>query len=407
MASTEEQEKANKVFGWYMVGQATWFSSLSLQFVLFPYLVTFVLQETPARIGLAQMSLSAPALLFLLFGGVTADRGDPRTILLRIHLIAALPPLILAAAINVDFLTFEMLLAYGLVMGTAMAFGQPARDAALSRVAGARIQRGVSVALIIQQTGQLIGMVIGGLAASLGIALLFTLQSLIMLAGGVAVRQQPKTPPDAKIVHAPRAQALTDGLAYVRRSELILPIAISTLAVGIFNIGAMLVVLPLIIRDFYNGGLLEMAVALITLRGATVLSTIAFARHGHVERQGRGFLISLALGVIAVCGLTFEIPFWLFCIFCAIWGLSAGGVMTLGRTIVQSTADKVFLARTLSIYQLGFAGGAPLGALIVGLIAGWSGSHAAMWFPTIGMALVVLWIALRSRLWSLRAPAPS
>jgi MFS family permease len=403
MAAPENGESSNRTLSWYMAGQAAWFSSIGLQFVLFPYLVAFVLHETPARVGIAQMSLSAPAIIFMLFGGATADRGDPRTILFRIHLLAALPPLVLSYALSIDFLTFEMLIAYGLIMGTATAFAMPARDATLSRVAGDNVQRGVTLALAVQQVSQLAGMSISVAAASIGAPLLFAGQSLVMLVGGIAARQLPKKIADPTTVHAPRAQAMKDGLAYVWRSDVILPVVIAMFAVGVFYIGSFLVILPLIVRDFYGGGLVEVGIANIAFWGGTIISTVALLRFGHVARRGRGAIIALAGGVVVVFAFTFAMPFWLFCLFSFIWGLGAGCVMTLSRTIVQSEADEAYRARALSIFQLGFAGGSPLGSLIMGVLAGYVGSHAAMWLPTIGMTLVLVWLMLRSRLWTLHA----
>ncbi|MGB5949105.1 MAG: hypothetical protein WBG82_07270, partial [Parvibaculum sp.] len=41
----------------YLGGQASWYISLGIQFVIFPFLVTQVLHEPAARLGIAQMSL--------------------------------------------------------------------------------------------------------------------------------------------------------------------------------------------------------------------------------------------------------------------------------------------------------------------------------------------------------------
>ncbi|MEQ9144304.1 MAG: MFS transporter [Parvibaculaceae bacterium] len=390
---------------WYMAGQGAWFTSIGLQFVLFPFLVANVLHETPARVGIAQMSLSAPALLFMLLGGATADRSDPRTILFRVHLFAAVPPLALATMLNADAFSYEVLIGYGLCMGLATAFAVPARDATLNRVAQGNIQRTVTLALAVQQTTQLLGMVAAISAAAFGAPLLFAMQSLILLGGGLAARQLPPKVVDASTVHAPRLRAMRDGLGYVRQSDVLLPVVIAMFAVGVFYIGSFLVILPLIVRDYYLGGVVELGTANIAFWGGTIVSTVFLLRFGHVTRRGRGMILALATGVAAVTGFSFEIPFWLFCTFSLIWGLGAGCVMTLSRTIVQAQADDAFRARALSIFQLGFSGGAPLGSLLMGVLAGIFGTHTAMWFPACGMTLVLAWLMLTSRLWSLRAPA--
>jgi len=400
MAASNEQTGSSGLLRWYMVGQATWFSSIGLQFVLFPILVTNVLNETGTRLGLAQVALSMPALLFMLLGGATADRSDPRTILFRIHLFAALPPLALASALNLDFLSFELLVAYGVCMGTATAFAMPARDATLTRVAGSNVQKAVTLALAVQQTTQLAGMSLAIFASKVGFALLFTIQSLVILGGGLAARQLPKKEGN-DVVHPSRLQAMKDGLTYVMKSDVLAPVVAAMFAVGVFYVGAILVLFPLIVRDFYPGDdALELGVANIFFWGATIISTLFLLRFGHVARRGRGVMIALFLGVLVVFGYTFEPPYWAFCLLAFAWGLGAGCVMVLGRTIVQSEAEEAFRGRALSIFQLGFAGGAPLGSLIMGILADLIGPHNTMWFSVIGMTLVLACLMLKSRLWT-------
>jgi len=295
------------------------------------------------------------------------------------------------------------LVAYGLCMGTATAFAMPARDATLTRVAGSNVQKAVTLALAVQQTTQLAGMSLAIFASKVGFALLFAIQSLGILGGGLAARQLPKKEGD-DVVHASRLQAMKDGLTYVMKSDVLAPVIAAMFAVGVFYVGAILVLFPLIVRDFYPGDdALELGIANIFFWGATIISTLFLLRFGHVARRGRGVMIALFLGVLVVFGYTFEPPYWAFCLLAFAWGLGAGCVMVLGRTIVQSETEEAFRGRALSIFQLGFAGGAPLGSLIMGVLADLIGPHNTMWFSVIGMTLVLAWLMLKSRLWTLHA----
>ncbi len=47
---------------------------MGLHAVLYPSLVVGVLEESPSRLGLAQLALLLPNLLFILPGGVMSDR---------------------------------------------------------------------------------------------------------------------------------------------------------------------------------------------------------------------------------------------------------------------------------------------------------------------------------------------
>jgi hypothetical protein len=59
----------------------------------------------------------------------------------------------------------------------------------------------------------------------------------------------------------------------------------------------------------------------------------------------------------------------------------------------------------MSVYQLGFTGGLPLGALLAGPIVGVLGGRLAALVPAIAMALVIIGLLSFTRLWSLGGEA--
>ena len=72
---------------------------LGIQTVLLPWLIVVEMQETGARLGLAQFALQLPAIVLILAGGLLADRFDRAKILWVCHGLAALPALMLAYVI--------------------------------------------------------------------------------------------------------------------------------------------------------------------------------------------------------------------------------------------------------------------------------------------------------------------
>ena len=56
--------------------------------MIFPWLAAVVLGLPPERLGLVQMALMAPSIVFTLLGGVIADRADTRRLLSRYHVVA-------------------------------------------------------------------------------------------------------------------------------------------------------------------------------------------------------------------------------------------------------------------------------------------------------------------------------
>ena len=392
---------------WYMAGQASWFISLGLQFVLFPFLVTNVLHETPARVGIAQMSLMIPSLVFMLYGGVIADRRDGRKILLLVHVLAALPPLALGLTIASGTMSYETLIIYALAMGTLGAFAIPARDAALTRVAGENVQKAVTIAMGTQLSAQLIGMLLAAATEFSGPAPLLYLQMAIMLAGGLSVYRLMAMPPHTKTTVRTHPLAdILDGFKAAYATPGVLTVVGLMFGVGCFYVGSFLVVLPIMVRDVYQGGALEFSIVNACFWGGTILTTLTIMRTGHIARRGRAMMCALMSGAVVLVVLSFPVPFPVLCVLTFIWGLGAGTTMTMSRTIVQSSAPASHRARILSLFQLGFSGGTPIGALLIGQLVGRLGLYNAVLAPAAAMMFVLALVSVVTNFWRRHDPVP-
>lgn len=387
----------------YLGGQASWFVSLGIQFVLFPYLVANVLGETAAKVGIAQMSLMAPAIFFMLLGGAAADHADARRILVRIHLLAALPPFALAVLYETGHLNYALLIAYALAMGTLSAFAMPTRDSALSRIARSDIQRAVTMAMGVQLGAQLVGMLIAAAAGFTGTPALLVFQAAVVLGGAWATARLDPLPPVRSGAGESRLKQIADGIASARRSAIVMPVIAATFAVGLFYIGSFMVVLPLMVRDIYGGGASALGIVNISFWGGTIVATFALLRAGHIARRGRAMMAALTAGLAVLALFSIDAPFYAVCVLSFVWGLGAGTTMTMGRTIVQIAAPDSHRARILALYQLGFSGGAPIGSLAMGFLVGSLGVRHAVFVPVAAMAIVLVALFFLSPLWHYRA----
>jgi hypothetical protein len=86
--------------------------------------------------------------------------------------------------------------------------------------------------------------------------------------------------------------------------------------------------------------------------------------------------------------------------------VGAGVALTQGRTIVQLETPESHRARTLAIFQLGFTGGSPIGAVGMGYLAALVGPRAAVIYPAAAMLVVLAFLFVRSGLWG-HASRPS
>ena len=113
---------------WYLASVATFMIPAGIHMVLVPYLLAIELHQPAARFGVWQMFGQLPMLMFLLVGGLLADRIDARRLLIILHAAAAVIPLTLVWALWRQHLSEPLLLAYVMVWGFVTAFAMPARD---------------------------------------------------------------------------------------------------------------------------------------------------------------------------------------------------------------------------------------------------------------------------------------
>jgi len=157
--------------------------------------------------------------------------------------------------------------------------------------------------------------------------------------------------------------------------------------------------LPLMVRDVFGGGSAELALVNTCFWGGTIASTIFQIRRAALRRPGRAVLLLLAWGAIVLVAMSVPGPLSVFALICLVWGVGAGVVLTQGRIIVQLETPESHRARALAVFQLGFTGGSPIGALCMGYLAGQVGPRSAVLYPAAAMAVVLVVLFRRSGLW--------
>lgn len=409
----------------YLVVQSSWFMAFGLQIVLFPYLITQKLDLGGKELGLANMALSAPSVIFLLIGGVVAERLPSRTLLILLHVLAAIPAFGLAYAIHSEILSYPLLILYGVCIGTIGAFMMPIRDATVNEVVERRIkfgssvtlQLGVTLATMTQFISQIFGITLAGYAdkvtrmpswlggfnvGPIASERLLLIQGIVMAIGALfamAMYRGNQLFTGRSGINAAFGDMM-DGFQAVRGDPRLWSISILMIGVGVFIIGSFLVVLPILNRDTYGFGPDGLRDMFVTFWLGAAVSTFVLSAFRAIKRQGRWLLFAQLLGVITIATMIFPIPHEIFLGIVFVWGIAAGVSITLSRAIVQAAAPKDQLARVLSVYQLGFMAGAPIGAAMMGFIVDSFGPRMAAIVPATGMGILILWVFLFTPIWS-------
>jgi len=380
------------LLGWFLAGTGSWALAAGLQQVVFTWLVVGVLRESPDRVGVAQMCQTLPLLLLLLFGGLLADRVELRRLLVALHVAAACAAFALATLVWMERARFELLLVYALGWGTIQAFVSPARDAMVSYLGLRDLMRAITGMTLVQFVGTAIGSRLGGLGAGLGNAAVLVFQAVVVLAGSLAVLRLPRVVPHPRTDgDLSRLSAIREGLREVRHSKRLFPVALLVAGDGLFFMGPFGVLIPLLLRDFYGGGIGLLSSVMMVLPLGTIAGSLAVLLRGGVRRKGLVFLIAL-IGVSGcLLAIAMRPPFagLLAAIFA--WGVFHSLFFNTSRTLFQESAPPVLRARVLSIHSLGFLGMAPLSHLGAGLLAKAVGPQAGCAVAAAAMILATGW----------------
>jgi hypothetical protein len=393
----------SSAFAVYLTGLGSWFIPLGIQQVLFAWLAAIVLNMDAFAVGIAQVALMAPSILFLPMGGLVADRGNARRLLLRYHFLYAVPPLVLAGVLSMGELSYPLLIVYGLAAGSIGAFAVPTRDALLPAVAGGNLARAVALATALQFFGQLIGIAAASQADRLGALPLLLAQSALVLVGAIAVWRLPEPPPRPAVEHPSFWRSIGDGIAEAARSEQMWPVLLLNFGIGVFYVGPFMAVLPVVVRDIYHGGAAELAYVNLAFWSGTIVAAFAFA--GLARRfslRGRLVVGAVSVGALILLCMALQPPFYVLNALCFVWGLGAGITLTQGRTILQIVAPPTHRARLMALFQLGLGGGGPIGAFVAGSLASILGLKLAMILPAVAMVVVIAMVLTFSRIWTMR-----
>jgi MFS family permease len=381
----------SRSFPWYVAGVATWFGAFGMQQVLFSWLVVGELHAEARWVGVAQSASMIPTFLLLLLGGALADRHDRRGLLIRLHLAATALALGLVSVVAGGALSLGLLIGYALAIGSITAFVMPARDALLSEVVGANVMRAVTAMTLVQWGSQAAGAFVGGSARWIGTVPALVLLAATFLAGAPTIARLAKAPPPTGAPHAAlRLSDLWIGVREVARSPLLRPVAVLLTAVGALFVGPMMVVFPLLIRDYYGGDVAQLSWLQMCFPIGTILGSLALLARGGVRRKGLAQVASLVSGSASLGVVGFGLPLWGTLLAVVSWGLGAAVFMNSGRTVFQEQAPPAVRGKVLSVYMLAFMGASGLvGAPVSGLMVGWLGPLATCFAASASMLAVV------------------
>jgi len=337
-----------------------------------------------------------PVLLGGIWGGVVADRVDKRRLIMATQAAQAVLAAALAALTIADVVTVGWVYLTALLLGIVSIFDNPARQAFVSELVGARdVVNALSLASLFHNTGRLVGPAIGGvLIATSGVGATFVLNAIsflavllgLMLIDPAKLRRQPPAP------RAPRQAR--EGLLYIWRHQELRVVMVLVTFVAVFGQNFR-VVLPILSVETFHGdartyGLLTAMLGLGAIVGAL---TGAAMTSPSAYRMAIACLSFGIANVVAALAPTLSVAY----VAMVLVGASNVVFNTLARTLLQIRSDQSLHGRVMAVHSLVFLGSTPIGAPLVGVVCALAGARSGL-AVAAGFSLVpvlALWPVLR------------
>ncbi len=354
----------------------------------------FELTRDPLQLGLLGLSRFVPLLIFGLWGGVIADRGDRRMTLIRSQVILMLLSLLLAALTSTGNIT--PLWIYGITMLSAAvgAVGGPTRQALIPALVPRDLLAGaMTMNSLAWQLGAVAGPALGGLLlANIGVAPLYAFDALtflLVIGAAVAMKARPVVPPTGQR----GIEAVKEGLRFLW----ITPILLGVMGLDFLATfwGQSNVLMPIFAEEVLGGGPETLGLLLSAPAAGALIGSLVMAVARLPYRPGLGVLVAVAAYGVCIFGFGMSNSLPLSLAFLAASGATDAVSMAMRQTIRTLVTPDDLRGRIAAAHSTFAMGGPQLGEFEAGLVASWIGAPGSVAIGGIGVVVSTILIALR------------
>ncbi|MCI0513774.1 MFS transporter [candidate division KSB1 bacterium] len=359
------------------------------------YLI-FELTRSPAFLGYVGFAGGLPSWLFMLYGGVIADRISRRILLIVTQIMMMFLALVLAALTFLAWIQPWHILILAFFLGVANAFDAPARQAIVSELVPREdLTNAIALNSTMFNSATAVGPAVAGVTyAAFGPAWCFTVNGISFIAVIVALmliqlQLPPKSAPDNSMLVDLKA-----GIRQVVTQPMLRTLIIMGAVVSLFGI-AYATLLPawavkILHGDARTNGLLQSA------RGiGALLSALLIASLGRFRFKGK--LLTLGTFLFPILLLIFTTIHWLPLALIVLVGVGMATIliMNLSNALTQILVPDALRGRVMSIYSLTFFGFMPLGALWIGTMAEHFGEAVSVYVGALASlsCALIIWVA--------------
>jgi MFS family permease len=370
----------------YYAGQAVSLTGTWMQMTAQAWLV-LTLTHSSTVLGVVIALQTLPVLLLTPYGGVIADRGDKRRIMIALQSAMGVQALVLGVlAVTGHVQVWEIGL-LALILGLNNAFENPARQSFMLELVGPEhLRNAVSLNSVLVNVARTLGPAVAGVliaTVGTGICFLANAASFVAVVASLMTMDRRALKPSPP---APRARGqLREGFAYVRRTpELAIPLLMMAV-VGCLTYEFQ-VSLPVMASRGLHAGATGFGFMTAAMGIGAVVGGLGIAARG---RTGLHPLVIAAwfYGVaVALAALAPSLGLELLALGLA--GAASISFMATGNSTLQLAADPSMRGRVMSLWFVAFQGSTPIGGPIVGWVMGVLGARAGLGLGAVTCLIV-------------------
>lgn len=330
--------------------------------------LVYQLSNSSLYLGLDAFFGQIPIFLLSLFGGVFADRKSRRALLLISQVIQLTCALVLALLVGTHVVRVWHIWCLSFTVGIAQSFGGPAYSALVpTLVEKEDLQNAIALNSIQFNLARVVGPALGGVAlVKLGAMWCFLLNGLSFLAviaSLLMIRTRFVPAKTEKSV----IKSMREGIDFLLKREGMASL-VALAFFGTLLSFPLITFLPVMARDVFHGGPNIFTLFLCLSGAGSVSGALLVAATSRKAGQAkRSILVMMLLGVLMTgFGLSKSLPLSA-ALVCAA-GAALMVVFTLNSSLVQVYVGDDMRGRVMSVYNVAFRGGMPLGSLFSGLL---------------------------------------
>ena len=359
--------------------------------------LVYDLTKNPFYLGLDLFLGQLPVILFSLVGGVFADRLDRRKMLLMSQYIQMICAFVLAALFFTHAVRIWQILSLSFIVGLGQSFGGPAYSALLpTLVPNEDLANAIAMNSIQFNLARVLGPALGGFAyATVGATWCFTLNGVSYLAviASLAMIQMKFVPQKSK---ESILKSMTEGLRFIREREglpALVFLAFFTTALG-FSLAGFL---PVIVQTVFHQGPQTYQLLLVCSGAGSVMGGLIVAASEKLKEQG--FVVLCTLIGLGATIAGFALSRWLplSCLLIFMSGVTIMASASLMLSLVQLIVSDQMRGRVMSVYNLAFRLGIPVGSLALGKVIPILGVSSSLEIAGLSLIGVTLYFVIAMR----------